>query len=754
MAKYIVTSGSNFTPYSYDELVKPLSNIQARHDAAQEVYDALELDTESLNRYISDAEDDAQTRAMYDNYRNKLNELQEDLYNNGYTPRTKRNLSAARAAYASDITRIAKAVETRQQRSQEYWKYKHEHPDMIMGTDPVLSGLDNYLNDDLYGQNYYQYSGNDFANQVAADAQARAKEVFSMPQYRNNPYVQGYIQKIKREGFSDNDISAAIDAVHTGDTSDLDVTSRILYDVLNSHLDSTGAFGNVSDEEYERLINYGRSGLSRAIGGVDVDDLQDRAFVAPSKTSGSGTGGDEAGGGYSINSPIISFQTPQYSELSKMWKKQNRKYDDGPKTIFKPDGTSENVDSFESMTNLVYNPEVRRETRQLFGGLDVALSAKDLEEQTKKKPATYSETEDQNLSIIAKRLDGDRVGIYYNNGSDWKLDDTLTEEFNKRRQQYQDHVKSYTDNEDNKRQIKNFGKYALTHEEEKEWRDKYNIDPSVDTQDVFYILAAKERVGDYHETTLADASYGMDAAMQTLATAMLRSYKIGQSNGKIGKDSKYALYPVAEGGLGKSDRKRDAITDWSDVFDKEDIDKNLLSISFTPDDIAAGAGTGRPMFRLTSKTAPGEYMADAEVLGDMVWNTLKEPIAYPPYYGKTMCDVVSDMMAPILRPEEVMSWSDDEKIDWLNETTAVLNGMNMERAEKTGYLSGPINTQGGTMSYIDPADIVRFEAHRNKLYNDISNYIKEFIANPRDRIQQDHTQYKGASSTKAEGLTE
>ena len=53
MPKYLVTSGSHFEPFTYDELVKPVAAAQQAHEQAQDLYDALEMDTAALDRYIS-----------------------------------------------------------------------------------------------------------------------------------------------------------------------------------------------------------------------------------------------------------------------------------------------------------------------------------------------------------------------------------------------------------------------------------------------------------------------------------------------------------------------------------------------------------------------------------------------------------------------------------------------------------------------------------------------------------------------------
>ena len=72
MPRYLVTSGSHFTPFSYDELAKPIMQVQEAHNAAQDAYDTLSLETNALGRYISDNPGDSKAKALYDNYINKL----------------------------------------------------------------------------------------------------------------------------------------------------------------------------------------------------------------------------------------------------------------------------------------------------------------------------------------------------------------------------------------------------------------------------------------------------------------------------------------------------------------------------------------------------------------------------------------------------------------------------------------------------------------------------------------------------------
>lgn len=281
MARFLVTNGSNFQPLTYDEITRPLYEMAEAHRASQDAYDALSMQTESLRNYITDNPGDTKARTMYDNYVNRLQSLQDELWSTGYNTSTRRNLQLARNGFMSDINRIGKAIENRQARSAEYNKFKHEHPDMVMGEDPGLSGLDNYLDNDLYGTNWYQYSGLQFTQEVAADAGARIKEIFNDPQISKDPRLTGYIAVKKEQGATSEDVAkanAVVMSYLSGNADafkNLELVPSVLAEVLMRHLGSTGASGNVSKDEFSRLVKYGMSGLSAAIGSGDTNYMQD-----------------------------------------------------------------------------------------------------------------------------------------------------------------------------------------------------------------------------------------------------------------------------------------------------------------------------------------------------------------------------------------------------------------------------------------------------------------------------------------------
>lgn len=356
MSRYVVTSNSYFEPFSYDEMVKPIAQMTEAQNAAQEAYDQLSMGTEALRNYISyDGADDAEARAMYNNYMAQLQTLQNNLWDRGFNTSTRRDLAAARSAYSRDITRLASAVEARQQRSDAYWKAKHDNPDMVMGADPGAAGLDYYLRDANYGKNWYQYSGDQFAKEVAADAGARVGEMLRNPDIIRDPRLQGYIMQIQHNGFTNREVNNAGAAVLSslqGDDSlmeQLTPTEQIAADVLLSHLDSTGAAGNVTPDEFRRLFDYGMTGLSSLVGKDSIQNLRDLVweeeqqkrlwdYQHPTPTGG-GSGDDEEGDNtYKFDTVSIPTEGPQAREINKTLNKAMSPYKDGPVHLVSPSG--------------------------------------------------------------------------------------------------------------------------------------------------------------------------------------------------------------------------------------------------------------------------------------------------------------------------------------------------------------------------------------------------------------------------------
>ena len=297
MSKFIVTRDSYFEPLSYDEIVKPLAELQTQHNAAQEAYDKMAMDTAALENYISkEGKDDARAREMYNNYKTKLQTLQDNLWANGINAQTRRDLSAARNAYASDITRLAKAVESRQARSKEYWEARHNNPDLVTGADPGLAGLDKYLDNDRYGQDYFSYNSAQLENDIAGEWKTRASEMLRGLQDPNsvvkNPRLAGILTRVVHEGLTNGELREA--SMVADSVRDLNPTDRsqfyaqngvsdvaqLMVESLLSRYDATGIRqSDASDYDRQRLFERGKAGWASGVLGTKYKDIDDPYFA-------------------------------------------------------------------------------------------------------------------------------------------------------------------------------------------------------------------------------------------------------------------------------------------------------------------------------------------------------------------------------------------------------------------------------------------------------------------------------------------
>ena len=460
MSRFIVTSGSDFRPFSYDELMKPVQASAEAHAAAADAYDQLSMETEALGRYISQNDDDAEARALYDNYVKKLGDLQNNLWSNGFTARTRRDLSSARSAYANDITRLKSAIEARQERSKEYWDARHKNPDLVTGFDPRIGGLDNYLRDSEYGRDWYSYSGTQFANEVGAEAKARAAELFDL--YTDKANAPGYLMQIQQQGFTNAEVDGAgriandILAGKYGLEDVKDSPEKILAGVLVSRLASTGAVSgqNISPEEYNRLFNYGRLGLSQGVGEVNKKLLADKQWELSAdlyKQRESQRLKDEAeirkaamaaamNGGASGIDRLYDTYTPGLAgenyekaqkELASLFG-ENKKY----RT---PDGRV--IEGGAAAAELIYSADKRREAYKLLGfdiGRTAGKNDKQLSGEVTRNGITYETIYDPSYAkkgAVLYRIKG--------SGDKYRPDGNLTDIYNSYRKDYEDVLSYY-----------------------------------------------------------------------------------------------------------------------------------------------------------------------------------------------------------------------------------------------------------------------------------------------------------------------
>lgn len=750
MPKYLVTSSSHFEPFTYEELVRPVAHMQQIHDATQDAYDTLSLETNALANYITNNPEDYDAKVMYDNYVNKLNTLQNNLQRNGINGQTRRDLSDARAGYASDITRIARAIQNRQERSKEYWDARHKNPDLVVGKDPGLSGLNDYLKDDNYGMNWFSYDSAKFEKEVYDETKARAQQMLRGLQDPNsvikNPALVDQLTRVITQGFTNKELEQAgvlVDAVinltpeqreAVYENSDISPVASLLAESLINRYDATGIRNSdVALEERQRLLNRGKAGWVGGVMAPDVKDFKDAQYEQQQKyaamryqhaLANSSKKQEEPKKNPTSMGMTMNIMAPGYEAMSKATRSEGKAFENGQtKTVMLPDGTSRTVTNEFDLSDLVYSTRGRDLIRSNFGGYDIALSPRQNKEvntpYTFKRPSAseakkYGITEDNGIIVRDKKTG--------------KIVDDLTQAFNSEIKTYNEQVDFY------KNQEGDILKSAISPEKQAKLRKDNDYPDVLPWSDFYDYSVTRNYLGEYSPGILVGNDTAHDYARENLALNFIGQYNSHRnSKGEMSPGSRFAIHKVGEGGLSHS----------TDTYKMEDVlgTKNkgseirsdtIRDISALPEDVIGYGDNGEQRIRFRSS-----------LHNDSTFDT--SPIAFGPKVEtkfKSMQRPVAEAMRPLNDPAWAMYASDAEQRRW---AATIYNMLGSDRE-----VFPIVDLGNGNYRPAVPAEIVRNSSFRAALRNAVTqNYINLMLSDVRSEIQREHEQHTGETNANA-----
>ena len=727
MSRYLVTSGSNYNPLSYAEIAAPLESMATAQNEAADAYDALGMQTQALSNYITD--NDPEVKAAYDNYMNTLTQLQNNLWDNGVNAGTRRQLAAARAGYAKDIAAIDSAIKRRQDASKLYREARLKDPSLVQGADPSRDSLDLYFHNDTYGTDWYSYSGDQFMKEVQADAKNRVNEIIGKDSYYSgrDPNLPGWMLQVITEGFSSDDVNQARDvAAAMMNGADIEDASkgkrggaRILGQVLYDHMNSTGAMkANLDPNELNRLLNYGASGLSAAIGETKFNNLQDYAWQYSHNPSYSGRGRSGSGSKtekpftpYNVNPTIIESENEMTADISsRMSNSSFGAYRNGATSSIavpgQDDGTGMSMQTFRNAneaTGYIYHTPGR--DRLLDAGIDIAI---DPGRKTKKNPVDLN---GQMMRVVKMNsIDAsDRsaleeydlpdnsdgvVEVSSDGGETWSISPKKTVTYNKERQEWLNHI----DNIKKANPGKKLEDFAMSPDEEESLRKKYNLDPDLNWRDIesaLYVLGGG--------WTTSDAVY---ADMDTKDELERTRNKIAETywdnrNSKTGRTTnRFMAHKV-----GSNTHLDLAATLTTDKDGHLNTD-NIIAVKISPENMRNGEIT------LTLSNG-SRIVVSNEYLGGDVSNNLNSKI---PGTNLTLGSAIDQVMKPIFDPQAVLTNKGFDADDWRQMIWTLLYDKNNPEQSLRMMNAYGLYDDNAYLKVIDPKEVVRNPERLRLLY--------------------------------------
>lgn len=272
-----ITINSEFKPFTYDELTKPLRDYTEAYNKVEEQYATLAQQTEAWKN-IATQENSPEAYAMYKKYSDELNAVVED-FSRGMTIQNRGKLTGLKSRYASEITPIATAYELMQEANTYRDTVKGQDDTAVFNVDRYTS-LDSFINGQAADNNFISGKGiqDNIAKQVLSE---------SYNEY-NRLITEGHSKRAaakivsKGEWLNEEDILNNIYA-STGITTE-DAAAKVKAYTDNGIIQGISTFyvdtdASILGEELEKArIDGSGNGDSKESPGPNMDELMMRAF--------------------------------------------------------------------------------------------------------------------------------------------------------------------------------------------------------------------------------------------------------------------------------------------------------------------------------------------------------------------------------------------------------------------------------------------------------------------------------------------
>lgn len=227
-----LTLNSQFKPFTYDELVKPLQDYGEAYREVEEQYNDLAQQTEAWKN-IATQENSPEAYAMYKKYADELNAVVSD-FSRGMTIQNRGKLSGLKTRYASEITPISNAYTALTNANAFRDEMRAKDDSVVFNVDRYTS-LDDFLNGQMVDNSFI--SGRTLQADIAAQTLTNSYNKY------NELVAAGHNKK------------AAAKMVAQGDWIDEDSMLSGIYDNA----------GITTEEAAAKIRNYTDNGIAQGI---------------------------------------------------------------------------------------------------------------------------------------------------------------------------------------------------------------------------------------------------------------------------------------------------------------------------------------------------------------------------------------------------------------------------------------------------------------------------------------------------------
>ena len=194
MAQAYITTGSQFTPYTFDELLKPFLLYKEELDKQTKDFEDYDTNAEAIGAFL-DSNLDSDIYSTYTNYMDALNNAATDLSKQGLTPESREKLSALKRSFNKDMLPIKAGIEARDKARQQWNELSAKDRTLMTSFNPNTASVSAFMNGKT--PESINVSGNDLMQRAYNIAQVVSKNNIQDPEFMK--VMGGQYYQIKQE---------------------------------------------------------------------------------------------------------------------------------------------------------------------------------------------------------------------------------------------------------------------------------------------------------------------------------------------------------------------------------------------------------------------------------------------------------------------------------------------------------------------------------------------------------------------------
>lgn len=297
MSNYSLVIDSTFKPFSYQELMAPVTRMSDYHEKLAQEYDTLSSQADILEAMGKDDRDkESGAYSRYKAYSDSLRKEANDLYRYGLNVESRRRLSDIRRRYNTDIVPIQNAWNKRQEEVKAQQDLMDKNPGVMFTRDANQTSIDAYIDNPMGG--YQTINPDNIYKDMYTAAKNLEKQIRSGHVEGIDPYTSRYVEQygldptIINEWISDPTKNPTLTAMMNQVLQKNGVTAEALQNSPNldrimqasTNAAQLGAWGAVGEDRGQMMENYGARLNAQAAKELSV--AKAKAAMADSGNSG------------------------------------------------------------------------------------------------------------------------------------------------------------------------------------------------------------------------------------------------------------------------------------------------------------------------------------------------------------------------------------------------------------------------------------------------------------------------------------